>query len=179
MDNDSPNEKSHHNEESTSGENKKNLIDEKSYLRAVIKEVFRLYPPAPILVPRETMEKCTINGFEIQPKTLVHINAWAIGRDPEFWKDADKFVPERFLKSEIDVRGRHPELIPFGIGRRGCPEMTMGMAMVDIMLANLLHAFDWKLPPGMKEQDLDFDMMPGLTMPKKNALCLVAKPVQC
>ncbi|KAL0385020.1 UNVERIFIED_CONTAM: cytochrome [Sesamum radiatum] len=161
---------------------KKNLIDDNDiaslpYLRAIIKEVFRLYPPAPILVPRETSEKCTINGYEIQPKTLVHINAWAIARDPEFWKDADEFVPERFLESEIDVRGRHPELIPFGIGRRGCPGMTMGMAMVDIMVANLLHAFDWELPPGLKEDDLDFDMMPGLTMPKKNALCLVAKPV--
>ncbi|KAL0421842.1 UNVERIFIED_CONTAM: cytochrome [Sesamum latifolium] len=97
---------------------KNDLIDENDiaslpYLRAIIKETLRLYLPAPLLVPRETLQKCTVNGYEIQPKTLVHINAWAIGRDPEFWKDADEFAPERFLESEIDVKGRHPELIPF------------------------------------------------------------------
>ncbi|KAL0385017.1 UNVERIFIED_CONTAM: cytochrome [Sesamum radiatum] len=111
-------------------------------------------------------------------KTLVHINAWAIHRDPKVWKDADEFVPERFLDSEIDVKGHDPELIPFGIGRRGCPGMMMAMAMVELVLANLLYAFDWELPPGMKDGDLDFDVEPGLTMPKKNALCLVAKPMQ-
>ncbi|KAL0385019.1 UNVERIFIED_CONTAM: cytochrome [Sesamum radiatum] len=161
---------------------KKDLIDENDiaslpYLKAVIKEIFRLYPPAPLLVPRETLQKCTINGYDIQPKTLVYINAWGIARDPEFWKDADEFVPERFLNSEIDVRGQHPEVIPFGIGRRGCPGMLMGIVTVEFVLANLLNAFDWELPTGMKEEDLDFEVMPGIIMQKKNALCLVAKPV--
>ncbi|KAL0357552.1 UNVERIFIED_CONTAM: cytochrome [Sesamum calycinum] len=137
---------------------KKDLIDENDiaslpYLRAIIKEIFRLYPPVPLLVPRETLQKCTINGYEIQPKTL---------RDS--W-------------SEIDVRGHDPEVIPFGIGRRGCPGMLMGMAAVELALANLLSAFDWELPAGMKEEDLDLEVMPGMTMHKKNALCLVAKPV--
>ncbi|KAL0421846.1 UNVERIFIED_CONTAM: cytochrome [Sesamum latifolium] len=96
---------------------------------------------------------------------------------PEFWKDADEFVPERFLNSEIDVRGQDPEVIPFGIGRRGCPGMLMGMATVELVLANFLNAFDWELPTGMKEEDLDFEVMPGIIMHKKNALSLVAKPV--
>ncbi|KAL2253997.1 cytochrome P450 71A9-like [Sesamum indicum] len=162
---------------------KKDLIDENEiaslpYLRAVIKEVLRLFPPAPLLAPRETLQECTVNGYEIQPKTLVYINAWAIGRDPEVWKDAEEFVPERFLNSEIDVKGHDPELIPFGIGRRGCPGMMMAMAMAELALANLLYAFDWELPPGMKDEDLDFDVEPGLAMPKKNPLCLLAKPVQ-
>ncbi|KAL0385021.1 UNVERIFIED_CONTAM: cytochrome [Sesamum radiatum] len=162
---------------------KKDLIDENDiaslpYLRAVIKEVFRLFPPAPLLAPRETLQECTLNGYKIQPKTLVYINAWAIGRDPEVWKDADEFVPERFLDSEVDLKGHDPELIPFGIGRRGCPGMMMGMVMTEVALANLLYAFDWELPPEMKEKDLNFDVLPGITMHKKNALCLVAKPVQ-
>ncbi|KAL0385016.1 UNVERIFIED_CONTAM: cytochrome [Sesamum radiatum] len=160
---------------------KKELIDEDDivklpYLRAVIKETFRLYPPAPLLAPRETIEKCSINCYEIQRGTLVYINAWAIARDPKIWKNPDEFIPERFLDSEIDVRGHHTEVIPFGIGRRGCPAMLMGMAEVELGLANLLYSFDWKLPPAMKEEDVDFDGLPGLTMHKKSALCVVAKP---
>ncbi|KAL0421847.1 UNVERIFIED_CONTAM: cytochrome [Sesamum latifolium] len=160
---------------------KKELIDEDDvvklpYLRAVIKETFRLYPPAPLLAPRETIEKCGLNSYEIQRGTLVYINAWAIARDPKIWKNPDEFVPERFLDSEIDVRGHHPEVIPFGIGRRGCPAMLMGMAEVELGLANLLCSFDWKLPPAMKEEDVDFDGLPGLTMHKKSALCVMAKP---
>ncbi|PSR99611.1 Cytochrome P450 71A1 like [Actinidia chinensis var. chinensis] len=145
------------------------------YLKAMIKETLRLYPPAPLLVPRETTQRCIIDGYEIQPKTVVYINAWAIARDPESWENPDKFLPERFLGSNIDFRGQNFELIPFGAGRRGCPGINLGVATVELALANLLYSFDWELPDGMKKEDIDTDVKPGLTMHKKNDLCLVAK----
>ncbi|KAL3655319.1 hypothetical protein CASFOL_001105 [Castilleja foliolosa] len=161
---------------------KKDLICETDipnlpYLRAIVKETFRLYPPAPLLGPRETMAKCTINGYEIEPKTTVYFSAWAIGRDPEFWEQPDEFLPDRFLDSDVDIRGQHPILIPFGVGRRGCPGIVMGLAATELALANLVYRFDWELPPGMKEEDINFDAIPGLTMHKKDAICAVAKPV--
>ncbi|KAH7520681.1 hypothetical protein FEM48_Zijuj08G0171000 [Ziziphus jujuba var. spinosa] len=77
----------------------------------------RLHPPAPLLVPHASTEECTINGFHIPKKAHIIINAWAIGRDPDAWTDAEKFFPERFVGSNIDVRGRDFQLIPFGSGR--------------------------------------------------------------
>ncbi|GFQ03007.1 cytochrome p450 83b1 [Phtheirospermum japonicum] len=145
------------------------------YLKAVIKESLRLYPPAPLLLPRETLEKCNINGYTIQPKTLVYVNAWAIARDPEYWENPNEFQPERFLNNNVDIVGQDFQVIPFGSGRRGCPGISMGLATVEIALANLVYAFDWEMPPGMSREDIDTEVSPGLTMHKKNPLCLVPK----
>ncbi|XP_054819379.1 cytochrome P450 83B1-like [Prosopis cineraria] len=150
-------------------------VERLPYLKAVVKETLRLFPPAPLLVPRESVEKCNMEGYEIQPKTLVLVNAWAIGRDPEAWEDAEQFYPERFFNCSIDFKGQDFELIPFGAGRRICPGIHMGVATVELALANLLHSFDWALPRGIEKQDIDTEVMPGITMHKKNDLCLVAK----
>uniref|UniRef100_M1CJK1 Cytochrome P450 n=1 Tax=Solanum tuberosum TaxID=4113 RepID=M1CJK1_SOLTU len=162
---------------------KKGRVDEDDiqnlpYLRAVIKETLRLYPPTP-LIPRETIEKCSIDGYEIKQNTPISINAWAIGRDPECWENPDEFIPERFCnvnnKDIIDYKSGEFEMIPFGGGRRGCPGISLGVATVELALANLLYAFDWELSYGMVKEDIDIDTLPGMTMHKKNPLCLVAK----
>lgn len=132
-----------------------------------------MYPPGPLLVPRVSMEKSTLEGYEIQRGTIVHVNCWAIGRDPELWENSDEFIPERFLNSDIDFKGQDFELIPFGAGRKGCPGTTLGVAIVELALSNLLYAFDWKLPYGMRKEDIDTTVRPGLTMSKKIDLCLI------
>lgn len=63
----------------------------------MVKETFRLYPSSPLLLPRQTMERCKIDGYEIEAKTVVYVNVWAIARDPENWEDPEEFYPERFL----------------------------------------------------------------------------------
>ena len=96
-------------------------IQELSYLKLVIKESLRLHPPVPLLVPRECREQCVIDGYEIPLKTRVIINAWAIGRDPNNWEDAESFIPERFVDNPVDYKGASFEFTPFGAGRRMCP----------------------------------------------------------
>lgn len=159
---------------------KKGKVDEDDlpklpYLKAVINETFRLYPPAPLLVPRATTGKCSLEGYEIQPNTVIYINAWAVARDPEYWKSPNEFVPERFLNSNIDIKGQNFEVIPFGSGRRICPGMNMGLANVELTVSNLLYSFDWELPPGVLAEDVDTETLPGITMHKKNSLLLVPK----
>ncbi|MCD7472198.1 hypothetical protein HAX54_013206 [Datura stramonium] len=145
------------------------------YFKAVIKETFRLYPPVPLLVPRESMKKSILDGYEIQPGTIIHVNSWSIARDPEIWENPEEFIPERFLNSDIDFKGQDYELIPFGAGRRGCPGIALGVASMELALSNLLYAFDWELPYGLKKEDIDTNVRPGITMHKKNELCLIAK----
>ncbi|TXG52097.1 hypothetical protein EZV62_021266 [Acer yangbiense] len=159
---------------------KKDFVDEDdirrfSYLEAVLKETMRLQPVLPLLLPRETIDKCILDGYEMPPKMMVLVNTWAIGRDPETWENPDEFYPERFIGSSIDMKGQNFELVPFGAGRRSCPGMVMGIVTVELALANLLYKFDWEMPVGMKKEDLDLDSLPGIAMHKKNALRLVPK----
>nr|XP_004249946.1 cytochrome P450 83B1 [Solanum lycopersicum] len=150
-------------------------IQNMHYLKAVIKETLRLFPPAPLLIPRESMKISTLEGYEFQPRTIVYVNAWAIARDPEIWENPEEFMPERFLNSNIDFKGQDYELIPFGAGRRGCPGLALGVASVELALSNLLYAFDWELPYGLKKEDIDINGKPGITVNKKNDLCLIPK----
>lgn len=146
------------------------------YLKAVIKEIFRLHPPAPLLVPRESMEEVTIDGYKIPARTRFFVNAWAIGRDPESWENPESFEPERFLNSPIDFKGQNYELIPFGAGRRSCPAISLGTASVELALAQLLHSFDWELPEGTQPEDLETAEVFGITMHRAADLMVVAKP---
>ncbi|XP_054816316.1 cytochrome P450 71D10-like [Prosopis cineraria] len=146
------------------------------YIDAVIKETLRLHPPLPLLIPRESSKRCEINGYEIPQKTRVIINAWALGRDPKYWNEADKFQPQRFINNtsiEYSFRGTEFEYIPFGSGRRICPGISFGYAVIELVIAKLLYHFDWKLPNGMKPEEFDMDESVSADGARKNALCLV------
>lgn len=151
-------------------------IVEMIYLKAVIKEALRLHPPIPLLVPRESTEHVKLHGFDIPEKTRVVINAWAIGRDPKSWERPEEFMPERFLNSEVDFKGQHFEFIPFGAGRRGCPGIMFAISTIELAAAALLHHFDWKLPDGMRTEELDMSESSGLTVHKKTSLLVQATP---
>ncbi|CAI9087632.1 OLC1v1021751C1 [Oldenlandia corymbosa var. corymbosa] len=143
-----------------------------NYLKLVIKETLRLYPPVPLLLPRECREKCEIEGYEIPIGTKIIVNAWTINRDPEFWKDAETFEPERFLNNGIDIIGPNFEYIPFGAGRRMCPGVSFAAPVVELALAQLLYHFDWKVPDGTKPELLDMTEKLGSNLSRKNDLCL-------
>lgn len=145
-------------------------LESLKYLDMVVKETFRLHPVAPLLLPHESMEDCTINGFHIPKKSRVMINAWAIGRDPEVWMDAEKFLPERFIEDNIDIQGHDFRLIPFGSGRRGCPGMQLGITVVRLVVAQLVHCFDLELPNDLLPTELDMTEEFGLTIPRSKHL---------
>ncbi|XP_074268801.1 cytochrome P450 736A117-like [Silene latifolia] len=151
-------------------------LEKMTYLKAVIKETLRMYPPIPLLVPRESTHNVKINGFDIAAGTRVITNAWAIHRDPSTWEEPEAFRPERFLNSPIDFKGQDFELIPFGYGRRGCPGINFAMANNEIVLAHLVNMFDWALSGEEKETTLDMSQRTGLTIHRQVPLLAVATP---
>ena len=143
------------------------------YLRSVIKETFRLHPPAPFLV-RQAESDTEINGYMVPKSADILVNVWGIGRDPSLWSDPTSFVPERFMDTEIDVKGQHFELLPFGSGRRICPGLPLADRIVHLMVAALLHKFEWKLEEGIKPEELDMTEELGGTLHKAVPLKAIA-----
>ncbi|KAK7358292.1 hypothetical protein VNO77_00219 [Canavalia gladiata] len=151
------------------------MVEEKdlmklNYLNMVVDETLRLYPVAPLVVPREGRESITINGYYIKKKTRVIINAWAIGRDHNVWSNnAETFYPERFMNRKINRQGDF-EFIPFGSGRRGCPGIQMGLVMVRLVVAQLVHCFHWELPSNVTAANLNMEEKFGLSIPRAEQL---------
>ncbi|XP_065864839.1 cytochrome P450 76AD1-like [Euphorbia lathyris] len=143
------------------------------YLKATVKEIFRLHPAAPFLVPRKAEYDVEISGFKIPKNAQILINVWALGRDGSIWEKPDSFEPERFLESEIDVKGSDFELIPFGAGRRICPGLPLANRMLHLMLASLIHSFDWKLAGNIQPNELDMTERFGLALAKDQPLLVI------
>lgn len=130
-------------------------LDKLEYLDCVLKEAFRLHPIVPLLLPHESVEDCVVDGFHVPKKSRIIVNVWGIGRDPSVWPDPESFTPERFIGSNIDIKGHDFQLTPFGSGRRGCPGLLLGLTVVKLVVAQLVHCFDWELPNGMLPSDMD------------------------
>ncbi|CAD5174644.1 unnamed protein product [Musa acuminata subsp. malaccensis] len=154
-------------------------LDKLPYLKCAVKEMLRLHPPLPLLQHQATQD-CELAGYFIPVGTRVFVNAWGIGRDRDAWKSPNAFRPSRFAlggdAAAFDFRGSCFELLPFGSGRRSCPGMQLGLYVLELAVAQLLHCFDWSLPAGTKPGDLDMGDVFGLTAPKAVRLMAVPTP---
>ena len=152
------------------------------YTKATVKETLRKHPALPLLLPHVSIEACELQVacesdgkknhpslYHIPSGTRMLVNAWAIGNDPATWEDPDKFLPERFMagsKADVDVRGQHFELLPFGSGRRMCPGMGLALGVLELSVASLAHCFEWELRDGV----VDMGEMFGMINPRKSPL---------
>lgn len=151
-----------------------------TFLQATVKETLRLHPSTPLSLPRIAQESCEINGYLIPKDSTLLVNVWAIGRDPDVWENPLEFRPDRFLpggqRPNADVRGNDFELIPFGSGRRICAGMSLGIRMVQLLTATLIHAFDFHLVNGQLAQNLNMEEAYGLTLQRAEPLVVYPKP---
>ncbi|XP_058078549.1 cytochrome P450 98A2-like [Magnolia sinica] len=120
------------------------------YLQCVAKEALWLHPPTTLMLPHKAAANVKIGGYDVPKGSNVHVNVWALARDPAMWKDPLQFRPERFLEEDIDMKGHDFRLLPFGAGRQVCPGAQLGINLVQSMLGHLLHHFQWTPREGVK-----------------------------
>lgn len=155
------------------------------YLQAVMKEVLRLHPVLPLMVPHCPNESTIVGNYTVPKGSRVFVNVWAIHRDPSIWENPLEFLPERFLNNTTnngkvvgDYSGNDFNYLPFGSGRRMCAGVTMAERMVMFSLASLLYYFEWKLPitAGHLDEKIDLSEKFGIVLKKKKPLIAIPTP---
>ncbi|PON50162.1 Cytochrome P450, E-class, group I [Parasponia andersonii] len=152
-----------------------------NYLQAIVRETLRLHPPGPLLSwARLSIQDTHIGQHFIPAGTTAVVNMWAITHDDRIWPEPNQFNPERFMiikqghgdhTSATSIMGSDLRLAPFGSGRRVCPGKAMGLATVELWLAQLLQSFKW-VPANNSGVDLSETLKLSLEM-KNSLVCKV------
>ncbi|MBE9606041.1 cytochrome P450 [Acetobacteraceae bacterium H6797] len=117
-----------------------------AYLRAVLSETMRLYPPVPFLA-REAMQADRIRRWPLRPGDIVIAAPWLLHRNPRYWEEPNAFRPERFL-GDWSKRVTRFSYIPFSLGPRVCAGAAIAVAEMAAFLAVLLQRLEMRAVPG-------------------------------
>ena len=115
-----------------------------TYIRQIIDEALRLYPPAGI-VSRTAKKEDMLLAANIRPEDTVMIPIYALGRHHLLWEDPDRFDPDRFSDRKSINRYAY---LPFGDGPRICIGASFAVQEAVIILATLLSKFKFTAVKG-------------------------------
>ncbi|KIK53842.1 hypothetical protein GYMLUDRAFT_250028 [Collybiopsis luxurians FD-317 M1] len=127
------------------------------YIDAVINEVLRWNPLAPLGVFHSVTQDDYYGGYFIPKGTIVCGNAWALMHDASIYGPSPhNFNPERFLLPD----GTRNMAIPdadgaFGFGGRKCPGRAIGRDVIWISIATILCTYEIGEPIGEDGKCLD------------------------
>nr|XP_039257559.1 cytochrome P450 2J2-like [Styela clava] len=116
------------------------FADKMPYMKAVIQEILRMRPLAPIAIPHRAIREGTIMGYRIPKDAMVVANIFGIQNNEETWPDPEKFDPCRHL----DADGKFvkmPGMIPFSIGARQCLGMQLANMELHLIVASLFQRY--------------------------------------
>ncbi|KAK8383651.1 hypothetical protein O3P69_015840 [Scylla paramamosain] len=114
------------------------VLSEARYLKAVMKETYRLHPIS-IGVGRVIQEDTVIRGFRIPKETVVVTQNQVISRLPEHFPDPQRFLPERWLHKAPPA---HPFVVlPFGHGPRSCIGRRMAEQNLQTIILQLISQY--------------------------------------
>ncbi|KAG9455270.1 hypothetical protein H6P81_008174 [Aristolochia fimbriata] len=151
-------------------------LQKMKYLKAVVLETLRRYPPAHFVLPHCATKDAQIGGYDIPRNAMINFGVLQMGLDEKMWEDPLEFKPERFLqqKEELDFTGSDEiKIMPFGVGRRICPGLALGMLHLQFTVANLVREFEWKTKEG---EEVDLTGKGEFTTLMKNPLRAVVVP---
>ena len=138
------------------------------YIRQVIDEALRLYPPAAI-VSRTAQDADTLCGTPIRPGDTVIIPIYALHRSHRLWHDPDRFDPDRWAGGAKPDRYAY---LPFGDGPRICIGASFAVQEAVIILATLLGRFRFRSVKGV-----DPDPVMIITLRPEGGVWLEAEPL--
>ncbi|XP_044516103.1 steroid 17-alpha-hydroxylase/17,20 lyase [Gracilinanus agilis] len=126
------------------------------YLESTIREVLRIRPVAPLLIPHMAWTDTSIGEYTIPKGTRIYVNLWSIHHDPTQWNEPERFIPERFLdKNKDQLIIPNASYFPFGSGPRVCIGEFLARSELFLFLAWILQRFDLEVPEDGELPSLD------------------------
>ncbi|KAJ5381530.1 Cytochrome P450 [Penicillium cataractarum] len=144
------------------------------YLQACLEEGLRMYPPIANGLPRVCPPGgATILGNYIPENTYVSIHQWALYRRDNYFKDANKYHPERFMGDTNFKDDRREVLQPFHIGPRNCLGRNLAYSEMRLILALIIFNFNLRI----SEDCHDWIQQKNFLMWQKHPLRVYLQPV--
>ncbi|KAL6989407.1 hypothetical protein U1Q18_015155 [Sarracenia purpurea var. burkii] len=147
------------------------------YLNAFVKELLRKHPPTYFSLTHAVTEPAKLAGYDIPTDTNVEFFLPGISEDPKIWNHPERFDPDRFLTGgeDADIMGSTGvKMMPFGVGRRICPGLSMATVHVNLMIARMVQEFEWSAYP--ENSKVDFSEKLEFTVVMKNSLRAKVNP---
>lgn len=113
-------------------------IKNASYAKLVIEESMRLYPPA-YFIDRVNIEEESFKGMILPKGSNLLFSIYEIHRHPDFWKNPEAFIPERFLEEGVKFSNNY---FPFGAGPRMCIGNNFAMYEMILTIIALVEQFE-------------------------------------
>ncbi|KAL4639974.1 steroid 17-alpha-hydroxylase/17,20 lyase [Arapaima gigas] len=125
------------------------------YLEATIREVLRIRPVSPLLIPHVALTNTSIGNYMVHKGARVIINLWSLHHDEKEWKNPEKFDPERFLDEDGNsLSSPSASYLPFGAGIRVCLGEALAKMELFLFLSWILQRFTVEVSPGEPLPDL-------------------------
>jgi cytochrome P450 len=137
------------------------------YTRAVFDEAVRLYPPVPA-VQRKAATRTSFGGLTLPAGAIVLIGIYNLHRHPAFWRDPERFLPERWLDRERSVS--RCAYLPFGTGPRACVGTHFATVEGPLLLALIGRRYD----PQLVQEDVEPEIM--VTLRPKHGIRMILQP---
>ncbi|XP_065776171.1 steroid 17-alpha-hydroxylase/17,20 lyase-like [Muntiacus reevesi] len=116
-------------------------------LEATIREVLRIRPVAPTLIPHKAIIDSSIGDFTIDKGTDVVVNLWALHHNEKEWHQPNLFMPERFLdRTGTQLISPSLSYLPFGAGARSCVGEMLARQELFLFMSRLLQRFNLEIP---------------------------------
>ncbi|KAG5830934.1 steroid 17-alpha-hydroxylase/17,20 lyase [Anguilla rostrata] len=146
------------------------------YLEATIREVLRIRPVSPLLIPHVALADSSIGEYTVGKGARVIINLWSLHHDEKEWKNPEIFDPTRFLDEEgSNLCCPSESYLPFGAGIRVCLGESLAKMELFLFLAWILQRFTLEVPPGQTLPDLEGKF--GVVLqPQKYKVCAQLRP---
>lgn len=118
-------------------------LDELPYLKHVVKEALRVYPPVPNIA-REATRHVEIDGYRIEPGASVVLPQTLVQKDERFYDEPAVFRPDRWTDS-FEEHLPNGAYFPFGGGPKYCVAREYALVQMQLVVATIAQQVDLEL----------------------------------